>query len=176
MRNPLENCSEDLRSLLLAAGWRPGVSRTKRAWWQFFAKTLDIKEFNRQYEKQFSQYPDHCARRVVDELYGILLETFQINRFYAIDFDPRIGMHCSDEIMRLGEILNECLVPIGETPSEAVALLGATGNIYLMGVVASGVFSLGYFDDAIFAAITGQGWQLLEFDSETDPTGEFSLR
>lgn len=176
MLHPLDNLSESLTSMLLLAGWKPGVSRTNPAWWKLSAKRLDWARFNHCFERQFSRFPDHCARRIIDELYGIRLETFQINRFWALEFYPEIGMDEVDDIDQLGEILNECFIPIGETPSEAIVLLGATGKVFLTGLVAPGVFSMGQFNEAIPAIITGHDWHVVSFDTNDDPDGKFTLR
>lgn len=171
----MDTCSESLKSVLLLGGWKPGVSRTKRAWWNVFAKRFDWKRFNHCFERQFSRFPGHCARRILDELYGIRLQTFQRNRFCALDFDPEDGMDDADKIDRLGKILNECLIPIGATPSESIVLIGDSGNVFLLGWVSPGVFSMGHFNDAIDAIITGRDWHVVSFDAESDPGGDFTL-
>jgi hypothetical protein len=172
----LDNLSLDVRTVLIQAGWRPGGSRSRPPWWRPFAKKLDWNRFRQSFSRQLQQCPDHCAIRIVDELFGIEIQTFQVNRWWALQFDPGDGIAQADDIFTLGQILNECLIPIGETPSEAIVLLSCTGNVFLMGWVAAGVFSVGKFDEAVVRIIKGRDWQLIPFNDETDPEGIFTLR
>lgn len=94
-----------------------------------------------------------------------------------IVFDPNVGMAERSCIVQLSDLLGTTLVPIGETRSEAIILMGDTGEVYLMGYVCSGVFLAGdTFGDAITSLLVGRQLSVIEFDETTDPNGLFRLR
>lgn len=152
---PLKHLPELVRSALIKAGWKPGVSRCRSS------PTVDVAQ---------------SAERILTELHG--LEALPVEgaspwRKFRVRFETDIAQGYEEEIRELERRLHVHLAPVANVGNGvAIMLIADTGHVLLLGYAGKGVLLAGAtFGEAMHKTLTGEGFRTVCFTDDAE--GQF---
>lgn len=183
--DPFADISELISKRLCEAGWQHGKSRCnwrgyplslRLGGWPTFASAFSTPSIQRRLVQRCPKFDlvRHPAIQILDQLLGICLRAgIDIAYPHTIIFEPDVQSSLQYGI-RLSEILDEWLIPIGEVRSLAGVWAGDMGTIYISGFITPGVYLAGYsFGEALAHLSKDDDLPLVNIDRDDDLEGDF---